>query len=330
MEKKKVLFIYYDMFPFIERDLRTLEEKFSVTSVRWRGLSSLLKIVLLARRSDLTFSWFASGHAAVAVFFSKLYRKKSAVIVGGGEVASVPEMGYGGMREFRRSKYLTKFVLKHADLLLPVSNFTKDEMLKYASPKNFKVIYNGVDPDAFRCRSKKGNLVMTVTGVINRTTVKIKGLETFVRTAEHFGNVKFALVGRQGDESVSELKKIAPSNLEFTGFLPLEKLLEYYQRAKVYCQLSAYESFGVALAEAMLCKCVPVVTERGALSEIVGDTGFIVPYGNVEATVEAIGKALKSGNGDKARERAVRLFSLSKRSEELKNALEELLSEWSA
>jgi len=31
----------------------------------------------------------------------------------------------------------------------------------------------------------------------------------------------------------------------------------------------------MALAEAMCCECVPVVTKKGALPEVVGDTGLI-------------------------------------------------------
>ena len=68
-------------------------------------------------------------------------------------------------------------------------------------------------------------------------------------------------------------------HIEFTGFVTDDELLGWYQRAKVYCQLSYYESFGMAAAEAMLCECVPVVTRKGALPEVVGETGFYVEYG---------------------------------------------------
>jgi len=50
----------------------------------------LFKGVLWA---DITFSWFADTHAFLAVLLSKLFRKKSIVVVGGYEVANVPEIG---------------------------------------------------------------------------------------------------------------------------------------------------------------------------------------------------------------------------------------------
>ena len=96
---------------------------------------------------------------------------------------------------------------------------------------------------------------------------------------------------------------MAGSNLMFTGFVPDEKLLPYYQRAKVYCQLSAHEGFKVAIAEAMSCCCILVTTRSYGIPEIVDDTGFYVPYNNPKATAEAVEKASKSNKGTEARER---------------------------
>ena len=101
------------------------------------------------------------------------------------------------------------------------------------------------------------------------------------------------------------------------GFLPHDSLIEYYQKAKVYCQLSYRESFGVSLAEAMLCGCVPVVTSKAALPEVVGDTGYYVPYGDPKATSEAITKALNLTREMGGSERIKGLFTLEQRKERL-------------
>ena len=96
------------------------------------------------------------------------------------------------------------------------------------------------------------------------------------------------------------------------------------QRAKIYAQLSSVESFGAALAEAMLCECVPVVTNRCSLPGVVGDTGFYCEYGNVHSTVEAIKKALSSKNGTRARERIKTSFPLEKREKEIVGTIKNL------
>ena len=44
----------------------------------------------------------------------------------------------------------------------------------------------------------------------------------------------------------------------------------------VYLQLSYYESFGVSVAEAIACGCVPIVTAGTALPEVCGIEGRVV------------------------------------------------------
>ena len=79
--------------------------------------------------------------------------------------------------------------------------------------------------------------------------------------------------------------------------------------------------------EAMACGCVPVVTERGALPEVVGDTGYYVPYGSAVAAAEAIEKALSSKRWLEARKRVEVKFGLKRREENLSSLLRSLIRE---
>ena len=148
---------------------------------------------------------------------------------------------------------------------------------------------------------------------IHDSEFKIKGVKEKIEDL----NIKFVLIGKHRDRSIEHLKSVAPPNVEFTGFVSDEELLGWYQKAKVYCQLSMYESFGMTLAEAMACGCVPVAADCAALPEVVGDTGFYVPYGDPKATAEAIEKALQSDKGEEARERVKRLFPIERREKEI-------------
>ena len=136
-----------------------------------------------------------------------------------------------------------------------------------------------------------------------------------MKSAKFLLEVKFVVIGKFIDRSIDYLRSIASPNVEFTGKVVDEELLEWYQRAKVYVQASAHEGFGMAVAESMLCGCIPVVTPRYALPEVVGNCGFYVPYGDEKATTEAIKKALAAPEEmrKKARERIRNLFSIEKR-----------------
>jgi glycosyltransferase involved in cell wall biosynthesis len=251
-----------------------------------------------------------------------MFRKKSIVIVGGYEVARVPEIGYGAMLNPIYAQAV-RFVLNHSDRVFAVSEFNKKEIAKYTRNKNVRVVYgsNMIDCHSFSPSGEKGNLVLTV-GFVGRRTVKRKGFEAFISAAGHLPHVRFVLVGNCLDNSIESLKSGAPSNV---AFMDDRALVRWYQEAKVYCQLSYYESFGVALAEAMACQCVPVVTHKGALPEVVGDSGFYVPYGDPVATAEAIKMALASDKGKAASERIQRMFASDKLERELIAEIEELL-----
>ncbi|MEM3360435.1 MAG: glycosyltransferase family 4 protein [Candidatus Bathyarchaeia archaeon] len=325
-KKIRILFVYYQLSSFVRNDLEFLRKYFDVKELEiptFRNSLNVLKMFLWTTRVDLVYTWFAGTNALFAVLFSKLLRKKSMVVVGGYEVAYVPEIGYGSLLSpFERVK--VKFVLRHASMVLPVSESTAREMLRIAKPEKFEVVYNGVDVDRFKPLGKKEDLVITVAKV-TELTIKKKGLECFVKTAALLPEIRFVLIGKY-DDSIKRLKEIAGPNVVFTGYASSETLLEYYRKAKVYCQLSAQESFSVALAEAMACGCVPVVTKRYALPEVVGDTGFYVPYNDPEATAEAIKKALKSEDkGGKARERIQRKFSIKTRECRLVNEIVKII-----
>jgi glycosyltransferase involved in cell wall biosynthesis len=289
---------------------------------RKNPLSTFKTIIRMIRGilwADLTFSWFINTHAFWAVRLSKLLRKKSIVVIGGFEVAKVPEINYGGLLN---SDFIdiVQYVLRNADKVLAVSEFNKKEILACFKNRKVELVYNGVDCDQFKSGDEKENLVITI-GNPYGITCKLKGIDTFVKASLAFPDLKFKVMGTYDLKIRNHFNKIAP-NVEFTGALPHEKVLSLMKKAKIYCQLSFRESFGMSLAEAMSCECVPVVTDRGAMPEVVGDTGYYVPYGDIEATIEAIKMALRSDKGKIASERINMNFSLEKREKRLKEIIE--------
>ncbi|MDD3493460.1 MAG: glycosyltransferase family 4 protein [Candidatus Thermoplasmatota archaeon] len=320
----KILYLYIHDRSFVRRDLKMLERHFHVKPFYFTK-KSFFRLLSSIKNCDVLFVWFASYHALIGTFLACLFKKKIVVVTGGYDVANEPEINYGLLRS-RFFKGMVKFVLNRANKILAVSEFNDNEIKKYLGIKKAQIVYNSVDPKRFYPKGEKEPMVLTV-GFITWENVKRKGLDTFVKAASHVSEAKFVVIGKGEKEPLAYLKSIAPKNVDFTGFVPDDKLLEYYQKAKVYCQLSFYESFGMAPAEGMLCECVPVVARRGALPEVVGDTGFFVPYGDVQATAEAVQEALASSRerGRQARDRVIRLFSPEMREEKLADAVAAVL-----
>lgn len=321
-EKRQVLFIYDNLTEFIRRDLAILRKDFDVIPHQYKGKKDILRIMIKIIKSDINLSRFVLGHATVAVLCSRIFRKKSIVIASGWDVVTIPEFGYGAMLNPKRV-WKTKYALRHADIVTAESESLKHDVLKHVQ-RDVHVIYQGFDFEAYSPAGEKENLVLTV-GSITKENFKRKGLEYFVRVSTYLPEAQFVLIGSFIDDSIDYLKSIAPPNLKLTGFVEEKELIDYYRKAKVYVQISAHEGFGCSLAEAMLCECVPVVTDKGAIPEVVGDTGFYVPYKDVEATAEAIREALSSNKGKDARDRVKNLFPSERRRESFRRLIYKLL-----
>jgi glycosyltransferase involved in cell wall biosynthesis len=331
-KKKNILFVRMLKSSFINKDLELLRNHFNVNVVNFNFNKTntngtrltqlkLLKGILWA---DVTFSWFADFHAYQAVRLSKLFHKKSLVVIGGYEVAKVPELEYGAAlspESFTRVKY----ILENADLVLTVDDSLKNDALEnYAvHGENIKTLPTGYDSNFFRPHGNKEKSVLTVCMGDNWNRVRIKGVDTFVNSAKFCPDLKFLVIGVQG-EAQNKLKSFAPSNVEFIGPLSQDLLLHYYQKASVYCQLSLREGLPNALCEAMLCECIPVGTDVQGVRTAMGSTGFYVPYGDTEETSKAIKNALKSDRGNVARERIKTEFYIGRREKELVEMLQTL------
>ncbi len=86
--------------------------------------------------------------------------------------------------------------------------------------------------------------------------------------------------------------------------------------ADVFVLSSAWEGFGMVVAEAMACERLVVATDCGGVREVLGDCGFLVPPGSPDALAAALVDALAlapekaAALGLKARERVIEMFSL--------------------
>ena len=322
------MFVYPYLSSFIKADLKILKRHFDVKAIQWtrtRDIKNMLRIMWCIFRTDLSFTWFAGGHAARVVFFSKLFRKKSIVVVGGYEVANVPEINYGLMTSPKSARRV-KYVLENADKVLTVDDSLKMEAINNArvGGENIITVPTGYDTEKWKVKGEKEDLTISVSVGDTWNRARLKGLDVFVESAKFLPEINFMVIGIQG-EALEKLQYIAPPNVDFVNPLPQDELISYYQRAKVYCQLSMREGLPNALCEAMLCECVPVGTNRYGIPTAIGDTGFYVHHGDPKATAGAIKEALRSEKGKEARERIKKMFPIARREKEIVDIISQIL-----
>ena len=310
---------------FVRNDFQALAELGDFQFLLYHGRISFAQLILSVFRASAIVCWFVLGYATTAVFLGQLLRKPVILVVGGWDVASDPEIGYGALLRSGRV-WKTRFALRHASAVLAVSEAIGQEVLK-CSGRAATIVHNGIDHLRFRPGSgPRVAQVLTVAGVDSEVRFVTKGVDVLLEIAALTPNVEFHLVGQNSREWGRQLTQLAPKNLHVHGFQDREELLQFFQQSAVYLQSSKYESFGVSLAEAMACGCVPVASNRGALPEIVGDAGFLVEYGDARAFARAIQEALHRPDlGERSRERIVSRFTLDARHRALQSEVKRVL-----
>lgn len=329
--KPRILFSYInvkEMQSFTRVDFDVLSKRFDVQPLFYGGMlhgyPDRFSIAVGVLRNDLSFSDFAYANAYFCVRYGRRFKRKSIVKIAGFDVAEeeVFDKTFGEDWVDR-----LRYTLSQADRLVTCSNALRLKAQRFTDREDINIIPYGFDSSHFRPSGEKEDMAITI-GFVRRDYIWRKGLETFVRSAEKLPNIRFAVIGKWMDNSIDYLRKISAPNVEFTDWVSDDQLLDYMQKAKVYVQVSYHEGFGLSLAESMLCGCIPIVTKRGAIPEVVGNAGYYVPYDDVDATVSAIESALQDEKmGGRARQRIALKFPPERRENELLGVVDSCLQE---
>jgi len=296
--RKRLLYVHSRKASFVAIDREILAERYEIVDYyqpgRWPNLARLLPALA---RCDGVVSWFASWHSFFPITLAWLARKPSVQIVGGFDTANMPEIGFGYQQGGLR-RWASRWIMARASRLVTNSEYSRSEIAANTpfAPERVTVLHHGV-PDPFTdtdAAAPRERLALNV-GAIDAGTLLQKGQLPFVEAARLLPDVRFVIAGKWLDDAVDRLRAIAPPNVELAGWVSDEELRDLYRRAAAYVQVSRHEGFGLAVAEAMLAGCVPVVRDVTAMPEVVGDAGVFAASQDPDDVAAAIQAALAAG-----------------------------------
>lgn len=137
-------------------------------------------------------------------------------------------------------------------------------------------------------------------------------LEAFARL--NHPEAKLVIIGGDGGEEASLRARASGLEVSFAGYLSEDTFRRTLAGAVALVSSSVDEGFCLPLLHAFNEGVPAVATEAGALPEVIGDAGLLVPLGDAEAMAQALGAligdtALRRALAVKARQRA-EAFSL--------------------
>ena len=231
-----------------------------------------------------------------------------------------------------RNYFFRQFALAASDIIAPSSS-TRDWLISDGYPADqVKALHHGVDTGHFCPQSepvvrREDNSFHVL--YVGRVRAK-KGIQYLLAAcsdlAERGHPIKLRIVGDYQPNAIDD-----PS-VHFEGPIERERLPRYYQEADVLVQPSiTYESFGLTLLEGMASGIPVIATDMGAMPEVVGDCGIIVPPKDSRALAQAIESLildpdLRRRLAQRGRERAERQFTWESKAAEYLEHLTDLVN----
>lgn len=185
-------------------------------------------------------------------------------------------------------------------------------------PGFFRVIENGIDLSRFGPGSPgERNAAAPLVLSIGRLDPQ-KDFPTLLRAwqtvSARVRNARLAIAGvGPEDSSLRSLSRgLRLENVEFPGFV--QDVPGLLRSASLYVQPSAWEGFGLTVAEAMACGLPVIVSDADSLPELVthGQTGLVVPKGEPVPLAEAMAQLLQDPERAAALARAARAEALGR------------------
>ena len=226
--------------------------------------------------------------------------------------------------------------------IITVSKSARDDISRdFKIPlQRFRIIPNGINTDLFcpvpEIKRKRDRIIVT-----NSADTPLKGLDYLLKAIAEISrtrsNIRLIVVGTPKINGGIEklIRKLGIGEfVTFTGRISNDEFVRQYAKAFLAVVPSVYEGFGLPAGEAMACGLPVVSTTGGALSEVVGDAGILVPPADSRALAGAVTAILDNPEvaekmGRAGYERVHKLFTWKRAAEMTVEAYRETISDYS-
>jgi glycosyltransferase involved in cell wall biosynthesis len=176
-------------------------------------------------------------------------------------------------------------IINHVGLFIVLSEFQRKRFIAGGIPPEKLEILPNIAPAGKKPNSDDPGDRVSFVGRISPE----KGIQDFVAAATRLPEIPFAVAGNH--DRMPGLKKKAPANVQWMGFLRGTDLDAFYRRSRILVFPGKwFEGFPNVIASAMGAGKPVIASRLGAVPEIVehGRTGLLFAAGNITEMTEHI------------------------------------------
>lgn len=209
-------------------------------------------------------------------------------------------------------KTMEKIIFSKTDHVITLTEQGKREVLTYGYDGSISVVPNGVDLGKFNSTKNEVNKDIDVLfcGRIEKRKGSRPLVEVCKRLIASNSQIRISIVGYGDDDEyvTMELGKF-PKNIDLVGKVPFEKMMDFYNRSKIYVSTSYYEGLPGTCLEALAMKLPVVVWDFEFYNPLVVDgvNGRLISpnqYADMVDTINALlnDEVVRRNMGSKGRE----------------------------
>jgi glycosyltransferase involved in cell wall biosynthesis len=225
-------------------------------------------------------------------------------------ITSDLRIALGAARNWRERLFIRRWhsflnmqqkVIKQLHNIVTVSDCSRQDIARDfgLQPAGISVAHNGIDIDTFKPLPGVVRNPLRLMATCS-ADAPLKGLRyllhAYALLLKRYPDLELLLISKPnpGGQTERLVHRLGLADkVQFVKGISTEQMVRYYAEAAIAIVPSVYEGFGLPAGEAMACGVPVVSTDGGALPEVVGDAGVIVPVKNVDALVEAIDALLQ-------------------------------------
>jgi glycosyltransferase involved in cell wall biosynthesis len=208
--------------------------------------------------------------------------------------------GFGRMVSLANDKLFCRHIRDRR--VICITEFIKNDLLRRGFREELlDVAPNGIELQAGE--GTEGDYILFLGRLVGT-----KGLPYLVKAMSKVDG-RLVIVG--GGPDRERLERLAVSQgvkdkTEFTGKVSTERKTELLSNCKVFVMPSLFESYGIAVTEAMVWGKPVVASNVGGLPEVVGNGGILVPPRDSDALATALNTMLQDDGLRRSYARAAR------------------------